>query len=348
MRLQRRIVAIKLDHIGDFALALPGLYDAYLSGAQIDVVVSKWNYEWKQIVPWIHKWWISDISSYDRSRKSLFNKVHGLLSYPKLALALSAQNYDAAIDLRMVQGDWRGKLLARLCCSPFRIGGPGSGENFLSSVHVPDAIHVEDQIKERLRLFVPLTNSADCKIELGPLSKSSSTRCKVILHPGCGAPARQWPQRHWIQLINNLSEMNLDRIDFYLMGGPVDIDLITNILNKVSTKLFKPLFPSTLKKALEEISTSSLLLCMNSSAQHLARLVGTPTITIFSGTDTPEQWAAKGNNTVLTSKPPCSPCHLHACNQVAHFCMEDILPEQVAKSIQEKLRNLSGISINPS
>jgi ADP-heptose:LPS heptosyltransferase len=91
---------------------------------------------------------------------------------------------------------------------------------------------------------------------------------------------------------------------------------------------------------LQTLADADLLVGLNSAAAHLAYLVGTPAITIFSAANDPGSWAALGNNTVLFTPIECSPCHLSHCKWETHRCMEAISPAAVLSAIHQKLEAL--------
>ena len=310
---------------------------AYKAGARLDVVVSPWNEDWKDIIPWVEEWHVTHLTAYKRGQKTLVDKISGWISFLTLGFRLRGKHYDAIIDLRMVKGDWRGKLFSWLIGAPVRIGSEGCGEFFLTAIHIPQAISVEDQIKDRLGSIISLDQNSH-GIET-TLTKNEISRggVRIIMHIGSGTSAKQWKEEFWKELALLLHEKYQDLVHLILMGGPSDVEFVGRIMEACFTFNIQTLFPSNLRIALYELSNCSLLVCLDSAAQHLARLVGTPTVTIFASTDDPKKWGAMGDNTILHQPPPCSLCKLSECNKPDHPCMTSITPSMVANAVFNKL-----------
>ena len=159
-----RILIIKLDGIGDLALALPALRGLTLAypAVRLDLVVSSFNESWRTVGPWLgyishHRFpWVS--------RKKGRGKRPDRLLWRLITLgwALRRNRYDAAIDLRIITSDYRGKLIAWLSGAPIRIGGIGAGEWALTQAgrESEPGIHQSDLLLERLRLFAPTVHKA--------------------------------------------------------------------------------------------------------------------------------------------------------------------------------------------
>ncbi len=97
---------------------------------------------------------------------------------------------------------------------------------------------------------------------------------------------------------------------------------------------------TALWETLQILADADLLVGLNSAAPHLAYLVGTPAITIFSAANDPARWKALGDNTVLFTPIACSPCQLSRCKWETHRCMEAITPAMVLAAIEQKLHIL--------
>jgi ADP-heptose:LPS heptosyltransferase len=341
MTRQRPILAIKLDGIGDFSMALPalrGLRDSR-PGCEIDVVVSSFNLGWREVVPWIRNFYTIDFHGYRNYEPRRMGKARLLLRLLTLSARLRWNRYDAAIDLRTMVGDWRGKLLCWLSGAPLRVGGPGEGDWALTRLSQESAVHQSDVIVERLGVIEPNLR----KVESGLVSVSR-VRPKeplphVVLHPGVGGVSRRWTMPNWIALARILHGAS-ESLSFQFMGGHEDAPALAEISAAANLKPSQIRISTTLREMLQVLADADLMVGLNSSAPHLAYLVGTPAITIFSAANDPNGWSARGDNTVLFTPIECGPCHLLACKWETHRCMEAILPATVFSTIGRKLRLL--------
>jgi heptosyltransferase-2 len=94
---------------------------------------------------------------------------------------------------------------------------------------------------------------------------------------------------------------------------------------------------TSLLESLCVIKGSKAIVCNDSGAQHLAGLVGTPTVSIF-GPTVPQQGFVPWNPNVQlieNKNLKCRPCGKHgpeSCPIGTHECMNSIKPDQVLSS----------------
>lgn len=334
-----KLLGIKLDQIGDFAVALPALHAAHEAGAQIHLVVSPWNLGWKEVLPWVEKWQVTPLRINQRHRQTLLERFHGLKSLLTLSYVLPQEHYDVAIDLRMDDGNWHGKFIAFLSQAPVRLGGLGLGSGFLTRPLPATKIHQEERTWERVNAAVPLPTSIFTPITSVKRSPSSNGPPRIHLYPGTTALSKSWPETYWSKLVQLLTQKLPSGAQIEIVGSAKDRFLLENIAAGSGEAGVRTSYPQSIREFLESIAESNLVVSLDSASQHLARLVNTPTVTLFAGTALPQRWAAKGNNVVLIEPVPCAPCYSAVCRQTSHICMEKITPEQVLQVIMRQLNN---------
>ena len=341
----------KLDGIGDFALALPALrsFADANPGIQMDCVISSFNQGWKDVVPWIRKFHTIDFRSYRPHEPRRMNQAQLIWRLLALRRELRRVRYDVAIDLRTRPDDWHCKFLTWLSGAPVRLGGPGLGAWALTEVLTPSVTHQSDIILERLGVLEPGLQKAASNFVNVSRTRPKSSVPHIILHPGVAGPERRWVMSHWIELGRTLKQAG-DLATFQFLGGPEDKSRLAEIVTAAGLDLGQIRISATLREMLQILADADLLVGLNSSAVHLAYLVGTPAITIFSAANNPASWAALGDNTVLFTPIECSPCHLPRCKWETHRCMEAISPATVFRTITEKLLTLGysrGVGCSP-
>jgi ADP-heptose:LPS heptosyltransferase len=333
-----KLLAIKLDQIGDFALAVPALWAAHKAGAQVDVVVQAGNLGWKEILPWVNRWYVADVPS-PVSKPYTFYLLGAMFRNAiKLGLRLPFQEYDMAVDLRMYDGDVMGRWIAALSGAQVRAGGGGWGRSLLTLETVSTRQHEEERIWERLNQVIPLS-----PLESTPLTAinhpvPSAREPRILMCMGSFAPSKCWPLAHWIQLAKMLSETSRSDTRLVFVGGPGDKNLVENILSKLDHPSISNCYPADLYTFLQLIADSDLVVGLDSSPQHMARLVATPVVTIYAGTSPSQRWGAKGDNLILQTSVPCSPCYKRECLYADHPCMTGITPERVFEAIVQRLK----------
>lgn len=98
-------------------------------------------------------------------------------------------------------------------------------------------------------------------------------------------PAKQWPVKHWINLIRLLFEHESD-LQVVLYGTKSDSHLSSQILSSDFLNCIDDLVGQTsIVQLAKEFSACSLVIGCDSGAVHLASAVGTPTLTIFGPTN---------------------------------------------------------------
>jgi ADP-heptose:LPS heptosyltransferase len=333
---RRPILAIKLDGIGDFALALPalkGLANAYPQ-APLDAVVSSYNASWREVVPWIRTWRTIDFRGYRLEEPRRMGKAALVLRLAALGLRLHLNRYQAALDLRTVFGDWRGKVIARLSGAPFRVGGPGDGEWALTHLSRETSVHQSDILLERLRVFDPALKKAGSGFVNVSRTRPKAAMPHLVFHPGAGNAAKRWPVENWIALARALA----GRATVQLLGGPEDEARLREISAGAGLAPGHAHVSTTLRGTLQILADADLLVGLDSAAPHLAYLVGTPAITIFSAANDPARWKALGDNTVLFTPIECGPCELPRCKWDTHRCMDAITRKTVLSTIDNSFR----------
>ena len=325
-------------------MALPGLRGLKDSqpDCQIDVVVSSFNEGWREVVPWIRNFYTLDFRGYRTYERRRMGRARLLARLFKLGGMFRRNRYAAAFDLRSVSDDWRGKVVCWLSGAPMRVGGRGAGEWALTQAPRESAVHQSDIMVERLRVLDPKLR----KVESGLVSVSRvrprSALPHILLHPGVGGVSRRWTVPNWISLAGALAKAS-ESLTFQVMGGTEDAALLGQIAAAANLHPGQTRISTSLREMLQVLADADLLVGLNSAAPHLAYLVGTPAITIFSAANDPNAWSARGDNTVLFTPIECSPCILAVCKWETHRCMEAISPTNVLSAIEQKLRALGWI-----
>jgi heptosyltransferase-1 len=299
-----RILAVKLDHIGDFALAVPALKSLAesLPDHSLDVVVSPLNLGWRSVLPWLGNFYSVQFPGYQGGREKKTSKLQTISQLSQLRRELRSRSYQAAIDLRAIEGDWRGKLVTWLSGAPRRIGAPGAGGFFLTDRVIPAGQHQSDIILNYLQAVKPRLSCAKENLVNLPIGPSRSGPKQVLLHPGAGHPAKLWPASSWSRLVFLLQTAQ-PSIPFRFIGGPKEQPLIQQICLERSLPLAQQIISTTISDTLAHLSQTDLLVGLDSAGVHLAYLVGTPTITLFSILNDSARWKALGDNTLFEIDP---------------------------------------------
>lgn len=160
------------------------------------------------------------------------------------------------------------------------------------------------------------------------------TRPMLALAPGSAWRTKQWPG------YGELAALLADEYDIAIVGGPDDDEAAGEIKQRVPReRIVDAAGKLSLLGSAELIRRSVALATNDSSPQHLASAMGTPTITIF-GPTVPEFGfgpLAPGSRTVGNRSLQCRPCDRHGPQvcPLGHWrCMNEITADEVARVVR--------------
>ena len=254
-----------------------------------------------------------------------------------LCIKLRIRRFDIAVDLRTQIGYYEGKLICWLSGAQRRVGGIAgrSAQLFLTDVDHLASGHESERLRQRLAFALgrelPVSEGPHLRFP-HPVRRVPD---RIVIHPGAGYPAKQWPIPYWRSLIECLAK-ECPTGEIFIAGVSTDAALAASIAVGTVASLR---LTSTIPEMAELIASASLLIGLDSAAVHIAALCGTRSITIFSGTTDPARWRALGHSRIVTHSVPCSPCWSGECKVPGHPCMTDIVPALVFREIQNSTRS---------
>jgi ADP-heptose:LPS heptosyltransferase/lauroyl/myristoyl acyltransferase len=183
----------------------------------------------------------------------------------------------------------RGDLEAYLCGAPLRLGGSTKKKRKLLSHQALiskefDRKHQTELWGEYLKFF-GLNESIDCT-PFDILTTKPMINAKVIcLAPGSSnTPEKRWPIDNWVQLLKSLV-MELPNYEFRLVGTSNDAEICSEIYKSTdSPNVYDYSGKTNLVELCGIFQNSSVLLCNDSGAMHLANSLGIPVVAIFGVT----------------------------------------------------------------
>jgi heptosyltransferase-2 len=116
-----------------------------------------------------------------------------------------------------------------------------------------------------------------------------------------------------------------------VVGGPDEASVRLGLAPHPRVRDWTGLLSLTQTTALLE--RADLFLGADSGPAHLAASAGTPSIILFSGTNTLRQWRPWSRRAlVIHQRVPCSPCHRKACPLADHPCLSGLRPDRVHRA----------------
>jgi ADP-heptose:LPS heptosyltransferase len=328
----RKILAIKLDQMGDFITSLPALrrIKAIFPAAELTVLASPSSCELAGLEPAI-----------DRTLPFAFfhpRSALGLNEIEPAALAdlssrLQDEHFDLAIDLRCHAET---RPILKDCGATWRAG-------FDAAFDYP-WLDVVAMAEPDLQTGAKRTRMADTLLDLveklgvafSPYPESAArppaapgARPRVCIHPGAGNAIRLWPAAYYADLTARLIEECA--CDVILIGSADETSIGADIIGGAAG-VISHIGLTEPQELAAIISGCALFIGNNSGPHHLAASLGVPTISIHSGVVDAQEWAASSRNSVaLRRRTSCSPCYLNDASDCPRglACLLGILPGEV-------------------
>jgi ADP-heptose:LPS heptosyltransferase/GT2 family glycosyltransferase len=350
----RRILVVKLDHIGDCIIALPAIrrLKAHFPDAHITVLTSHAS----QPV------WALEPSVDATIEFDFFHAVSGLGELERsdddwraLRERLVPEEFDLAIDLRKhtetrpvlqhTGARWLAGFDFRNQFAWLDIALEWTGDQIYAkkrSHNADDLVNLVDA--------VAAAAESDRAVIAGPTGDSPALAALqrklpgagplVCVHPTVGNDARQWPIEYFAAVIDRLVEKDAARI--VLIGAPGEEAVADTILGRVRQP--KSIASLVGKVPLAELpallSGVALFLGNNSGPKHIAAGLGVPTVGIHSGTEDVREWGPVGPNALAVAREVvCAPCYLaHAADcRRGLACLRQLEPARVYEACKRLL-----------
>ncbi len=359
----RRILAVKLDHIGDFLTALPALRELkrQFPAAALTLLAPPATVTLAQNLPESSGMAgvIDEVIDFTffharsgEGRRSLADD-----EFAALGARLTEEHFDLAIDLRLhpdtrrvLQHTGAGLLAGYDHDGKFPwldVALAWEGDRRLENKHA--------HISERLLALVAATAAA-CRelppVELGPptdprtvpalgrLGDAFLSRPLVCVHPGVGNPVRQWAAASFAALIDLLvAEAGMHVV---LVGGGDELAVAQDVMARVTAKDAVTSLVGSVKLAdlAPVMQACALFVGNNSGPKHIAAAAGVPTVGIHSGVVDAQEWAPLGGAAVaLQRRMVCGPCYIEFASDCprALACLTGIRPRDVLAQCRRAL-----------
>lgn len=353
----RRILAVRLDNLGDVLLMTPALRairrslpEATLSllagpaGAQ----AARLNPDLDDVIayeaPWADPWHrLPQDSSRERRaiaalRAGSFDAAVIFTSFRQSPLPAAYMCYLADIPLRLAASvDGPGSLLTTRHRHPERtmheveraldlVGAVGLTTDETDLVlKVPDELRMtRDALQAFLQAKVaPRDPPADRPAPL------------VVVHPGCTMPARTYP---W-ELYAAAADLLIERLGatVVLTGTADEAELVDRIAGSTGGRALRLAGALSFAELCALVEAADLVVTNNTGPMHLAAAVKTPVVALFALTNPPEQWRPwRSPHRLLFHDVPCRICYSRIC-PVGHECLRLVTPEMVLRAAEELL-----------
>lgn len=351
----KRLLVVKLDHIGDFVTALPPIrrLKALFPQAEITVLAGRASQAFLSIEPSIDRLIPFE---FFHARSQLGERDLTRDDFLALQAELAPYRFDLAIDLRKHPStrDVLRYTGARYLAGFDHVGQfpyldialEWDGDQSLQRKrnHVVDDLlalveavgNASNPDRRLIQPQLPATDPAELPESVRPLFD----RPVVAVHAGAGNITKQWPAEHFAALIDLLLER--DGVNVLLVGGPDD----EAVSKEIQARVLRPehvgsLAGQTTLAALPRVLLACAVYVGNDSGpKHIAGAIGVPTVGIHSGVVDATEWAPIGERSVaIRRNMSCSPCYFaNAADCPRNLaCLTQLEPALVHRTVQTLL-----------
>lgn len=335
-----KILIIKLDHMGDFLLAIPAilrLRDKFRY-SDIDIVVGEWNVSLAQQTG-IFKHIYTFSFFQDRSSEHPQEKARG-----EKELLMRLGKYDIAIDLRRQRNT---RLLLSKVKADMRVGYRSFSkfDKYLdicldTELDEVGVVKAHNEINMSLQLIRLVDAIPSWTLSLPKLSNLHSVERQIAIFPTAGNQIKEWPIMNFVELSKRILDIKLaDNINIYLLDSEKKTaDYFSGIPG------INMLIGLDLDSLIKSLSNNTLSIANNSFGSHLSSYLGIPSVAIYGGHETVLEWQPPfGRSTVVYSDVSCSPCHAPDIRSCPYdlICLKQITPAYVVAVIKKQIKSFT-------
>jgi ADP-heptose:LPS heptosyltransferase len=346
-RAARRVLAIRLDNLGDVLLATPAIHaireslpeaEITLLTSEVGAQIGRLNPDVAEVVvyraPWMDPWRRlphdpqREMEAIARIRDGRYDAAVIFSSFHQSPLPAAFLCYLAGIPLRLAASiDGPGSLLTTRHKHPERM--MHEVERGLDLVAAVDMRTSDD----RLVLRIPDEAHAEAAALI------SGHRPLVVVHPGCTMPARTYS---WEQYAESIELLVRDLDARVVLTGVAEerplVEAIRARLDpwvrpRVTAAAGTLAFPAF--AAL--IASADVVVTNNTGPMHIAAAVETPVVALFALTNPPEQWGPwRVPHRMLWHEMPCRLCYNRVC-PTTHDCLTRVSAAEVIRAVADLL-----------
>jgi ADP-heptose:LPS heptosyltransferase len=327
-----RILAVRLDSMGDVLLTGPAIRALSADGSAVTLLVGPRGRQAAGLLPGVaeivewHCPWI-DLDA-PRIRT---DEIHDLID------CLRGRFDRAVIFTSFHQSPLPTALLLRLADLPW-IGA--ISEDFPG--RLLDLRHrIVEPLHETERAL-SLARAAGGRLSPGddggmriarPAPTDPPTVPTAVLHPGTSAPARAWPVDRYVELAHHLAEREWEVI---ATGTAAEAALTAAVATAAGPSGTDLGGRTDLGRLADTLAGSDVVVCGNTGVGHLAAAVGTPVVSLFAPTVPARQWAPYGVRALLGDQhAACANTRALECRVPGHPCLSAVTAEDVLGAIAD-------------
>ena len=334
----KRILVIKLDHLGDVILATPvfsNLRQVY-PNAELHALTGRWSRVILERHPDVRTIFDYNSPAFRRTGQST-----SLKQAFQLYRELRRQKYDLIVELR---GDWRTTWFAFLRLTPQRLSRAAlqiENKFRLSRFSGTHETTRNLDVLRRAGIPTPLqtatfsvtTEDEKWASDFLATYKIDKQCPLVAIHPGSPIPLKRWLPERYAELADWLIARKGTQVLF--VGVKDEFPIITEIQQLMQRASINIAGETTLTQLASILLSCNVFIGNDSGPMHLAAAVGTPTIGLYGPGD-PTRFAPIGVACqTIRRKFDCPPCLGTTCRFGKDGCMSQIQVTDVIQVLED-------------
>jgi ADP-heptose:LPS heptosyltransferase len=352
-RSARRILAVRLDNLGDVLVTTPAIHAIKdsLPGVRLTLLASPVGAQIAQLNPDI-----DDVIAYEAPWMDPWHKLpQDSRREQRMIASIRKRHFDGAIIFTSYhQSPLPTGYLCYLANIPLRVAASIDGPGSLLTTRHKHPEHMMHEVERGLDLVGAIgltTNRLDLVLKVPGVAREKafdflsahdidSQRPLVVVHPGCSMPVRTYPWDRYAQVIDLLVERLGAAV--LVTGSGDERALVEQVLDRVqernrgATLACAGMLPFPAFCAL--IEAADLTITNNTGPMHVSAAVKTPVVALFALTNPPEQWGPwRVPHRQLYHDVACRICYSRIC-PYGQECLCLVTPEMVVDAAAELLK----------
>lgn len=287
--------------------------------------------------------WIDEVIPY-----RVLQGLPGIADRRRIVAGLRARRFDLAV---LFPKSFQAALWTFLARIPRRVGFATDWRSALLTDRVPfdSALRERHQLYDYLHLLergLGITGrAADCALDvheqhrvrledwLKERRQRPERRLIALAAAAAYGPAKEWPERHYAELIDLLAERH--GAECVLLGAPSEVEKSERVARASRAGAVVAAGETDIAGAMALLSLCDGFAGNDSGSMHVAGALGIPTVGIFGSTN-PDRTGPLGPRVrVLYEHIACSPCLDRTCRFGHYDCLTRITPTAVAAALEE-------------
>lgn len=354
----RRVLAVRLDNLGDVLMTTPALAAIHRSVplAQLTLLASPAGAAVARHVPLIDE--VLEFAA-------PWVKGPGATVVPgaeaELVACLAAQAFDAAVVFTVcTQSALPAALLCRMAGIPLRLAHSRENPYGLLTDWVPETDQVRDGMRHEVARQLALVERVGWRVEDDRLflatneSERSAVRTRLhaagiaphrpyfVVHPGASAASRRYPATRFGLAADEIARRSGCTAVF--TGDAAEHDLIEQARGAMRNPSVSMAGLLDLGELAALIAGARLVIANNTGPAHIAAAMGTPVVVLYALTN-PQHTPWRVPARVLSHVVGCRWCLKSVCPEGHHDCLNRVEPDVVVGAALALLSAGAGVRV---